>query len=228
LFCINATTGTQIWNISSWAPGPVVADGYLLEYNNYDGELYNIGKGTSALTVDAPMTATTLGSTITLRGTVVDTSPGTQQDEIARRFPQGVPAVADQSMTGWMEYLYMQQARPTDTVGVPVTLSVVDSNGNFREIGTTTTSDGFYSFNWKPDIEGSYMVYASFAGSESYWPSHAQTAFAIDPAPATPTPAPAPVQSMADLYFVPAIAGLFVLLIVVLVLVAVMMLKKKP
>jgi outer membrane protein assembly factor BamB len=228
LFCINATTGEQIWNIYSWAPGPVVANGYLLEYNNYDGKLYNIAKGTSALTVDAPMTAVTLGQTVTIRGTVTDTSPGTQQDEVAKRFPNGVPAVADQSMTGWMEYLYMQQARPTDTVGVPVSLSVVDSNGNYREIGTATTAEGFFSFSWKPDIEGSYTVYASFAGSESYWPSHAITAFSVDPAPATPTPSPAPVQSVADQYFIPAIAGLFVLMIVVLILVAIMMLKKRP
>ena len=57
-------------------------------------------------------------------------------------------------MTDWMEYLYMQQAKPTDAVGVPVVLSVVDANGNYREIGTTTTSEGFFSFSWKPDIEG--------------------------------------------------------------------------
>ena len=77
---------------------------------------------------------------------VTDTSPGTKQNELAMKFPNGVPAVSDQSMTDWMEYLYMQQARPTDAKGVPVTLSVVDSNGNYREIGTTTTSDGFFSF----------------------------------------------------------------------------------
>ena len=49
-------------------------------------------------------------------------------------------------------------------------------------------ADGFFAFNWKPDIEGQYTVYASFAGSESYWPSHAVTAFAVDPAAATPAP----------------------------------------
>ncbi len=227
LFCVNATSGDPIWNISSWAPGPIVADGYLLEYNNYDGKLYNIGKGTSAVTVDAPMNAATLGSSVTIRGAVTDTSPGTQQDEVAKRFPNGVPAVADQSMTGWMEYLYMQQPRPTDTTGVPVTLSVVDANGNFREIGTVKTTDGFFTCSWKPDIEGTYTVYASFAGSESYWPSHAVTAFTVDPAPATPAPTAAPEKSAADLYFIPAIAGLFVAIIVVGAIMALLLTKKR-
>ena len=92
-------------------------------------------------------------------------------------------------------------------LGVPVTLSVVDANGNYREIGTTTTSDGFFTFSWKPDIEGAYTVYASFAGSDSYWPSHDMTSFAVDQAAPTPAPTEEPVESTADLYFVPAIAG---------------------
>ena len=92
-----------------------------------------------------------------------------------------------------MEYVYMQKPRPTDTTGVPITLSVVDSNGNYREIGTTTSdADGFFAFNWKPDIDGQYTVYASFGGSESYWPSHAVTAFAVDPAAPTPAPTEQP------------------------------------
>ena len=43
-----------------------------------------------------------------------------------------------------------------------------------REIGTTTANaDGFYSYDWMPDIDGKFAVTATFAGSESYWPSHA-------------------------------------------------------
>ena len=83
----------------------------------------------------------------------------------------------------------MQQPKPNNATGVPVTISVVDANGNYREIGTTTTdATGFYSFQWKPDIDGKYTVYAKFGGSESYWPSQATTAFAVDPAAPTPTP----------------------------------------
>jgi hypothetical protein len=159
---------------------------------------------------------------------VTDIAAGTKQDEQAARFPYGVPAVSDVSMKGWMEYVYMQKPRPTDTTGVPVTISVVDSNGNYREIGKVTSdSDGFYSLNWKPDIDGKYTVYASFGGSESYWPSHAVAAFAVDQAAPTPAPTETPAESTADMYFVPAIAGLFVLIIIVLVLLVLMMLRKR-
>jgi hypothetical protein len=123
----------------------------------------------------------------------------------------------------------MQKPRPTNTVGVPVKINVVDSNGNYREIGATTSdADGFFSLNWKPDITGQYTVYSSFAGSKSYWPSHAVTSFAVDPAPATPAPTAEPIQSSADMYFVPAIAGLFVLIIIVAIVLALLMLRKRP
>jgi len=40
----------------------------------------------------------------------------------------------------------MHSSLDNDATGVEVTLSVVDANGNYRVIGTTTTSsDGFYS-----------------------------------------------------------------------------------
>ena len=121
----------------------------------------------------------------------------------------------------------MQKPRPTNVTGVTVELSVVDGNGNYRPIGTTTAdADGFFSHNWTPDIEGKYTVYASFAGSESYWPSHAVTAFNVDPAPATPEPVKQP-ESIADLYFVPAIAGLFIAIVVVGLL-TILVLRKRP
>jgi hypothetical protein len=128
-----------------------------------------------------------------------------------------------------MEYVYMQKPRPMDVTGVPVTLSVLDANNNYREIGTATTnSDGFYTLNWKPDIEGQYTVYASFAGSESYWPSHAVTSFAVDPAPiVTPTETPQQQPSMADTYLLPGI-GIVVAAIAIVGAVIVLMLRKRP
>ena len=70
-------------------------------------------------------------------------------------------------------------------------------------------------------------MYASFAGSESYWPSHATTSFVVDPSPATPMPTEAPMQSAADMYFVPAVAGLVILIIVGFAILALLMLKKR-
>ena len=232
--CINATDGTELWTIldygnQMYGGQAAVADGYLTTLNSYDSQIYCFGKGPSAMTVDAPTAAVQLGQSLVIRGTVTDIAAGTKQTEQAGRFPNGVPAVSDESQGAWMEYVYMQKPRPMDAVGVPVTISVVDANGNYRDIGTATSNaDGFYAMNWMPDIEGQYTVYASFAGSESYWPSHAVTSFAVDPAPATPSPTEAPLSSMADAYFVPAVAGIIIAIAIVGIVLALLLLRKRP
>jgi hypothetical protein len=161
------------------------------------------------------MHAITKGSSVVIRGTITDISAGTKQDEQAARFPNGIPCVADDSMKEWMEYVYMQKPRPADVTGVSVKVSVLDSNNNFYEIGTAVSDNGFFSLNWLPEVEGEFTVYAEFEGSESYWPSRAMTAFAVDPAPPTPPPTDVPQLSMADMYFVPAVAGIIVAIAIV-------------
>jgi hypothetical protein len=206
----------------------IVADGYFIYLNCYDMKIYSVGKGPSDITVTASPKVTTQGGSIIIEGTVTDIAAGTKQEEQAARFPDGVPAVSDASMKEWMDYVYMQKPRPTNATGVEVTISTVDANGNYRNVGTAVSdADGYYSLNWKPDIDGKYTVYASFAGTESYYGSHAVTSFAIDPAAPTPTAAPTQAPSMADLYFVPAIAGLFVAIIVVGLLI-ILVLRKRP
>jgi hypothetical protein len=223
---INATTGELIWelnDVTSEAGAPfgaletgAIADGFSVTLNGYDNQIYCVGRGPSATTVDAPMADITLGSGLVLRGTVNDISTGTMQDEQSARFPHGVPVSSDQTMKDWMGYIYQQKPMPTNFAGVEVTLSVIDANGNYRAIGTATTDEtGSYSLQWTPDITGKYTVTATFAGTNGYWPSFAKTSFAVDPAPATPAPTEPPPESMADQYFIPAIAGLFVFIAVV-------------
>ncbi|HEX9261824.1 MAG TPA: PQQ-binding-like beta-propeller repeat protein, partial [Candidatus Bathyarchaeia archaeon] len=161
--CLNATTGEEIWRANGlfrqtvWGGRAVMGDSIIATMDTYDQRIYGIGKGPSAMTVEAPMAAITLGSSLVIRGTVTDVSPGTESDSLRLRFANGVPAVSDESMSDWMLYVYKQFPRPTDAKGVDVTLSVVDANGNFREIGTTKAdSDGFFSYHWTPDIEGKY------------------------------------------------------------------------
>ena len=231
--CIDAYNGTELWTISGYGgyrtrSGIAVADGFMVYLNHYDMQLHCFGKGPSSTTVTASPKVSTYGTSVLIEGTVIDTAAGTQQKEQAARFPHGVPAVSDESMSAYMEYVYMQKPRPTDTTGVTVTLSVVDANGNFRDIGTTTSdANGFYSYLWSPDIEGKYTVYASFGGSESYWPSLAVTAFAVDPAPATPQPTPAAKPSMADTYLLPGIAAIIVVIVIIGALIM-LMLRKRP
>jgi hypothetical protein len=231
---LNATTGAEIFTLNSWAAcggfgdfGFPIADGQITYLNAYDMKVYSLGKGPSKMTVTAPDVATTVGTPIVIRGTVTDISAGTTQNEQAARFPNGVPAVSDASQGDWMAYVYMQKAKPTDTTGVPVTLSVYDANGNYRTIGTTATdSSGMFTYAWSPDIEGQYIVVASFEGSNSYYGSSSESSFYAMAEPATPTPVPTQAPSAADLYFIPAVAALAVLSIIVLVMLALMMFKK--
>jgi len=229
--CLNATTGATIWTLSGWAyPSTfAVADGVMIYLNNYDESIYAIGQGPTQTTVTAPDTATSVGTPVVIRGTVMDISPGTQQSIVKLDFPSGVPAVSEDSMGQWMGYVYMQQAMPSDTTGVPVTLSVVDANGNYRVIGQTTTdSSGMFTYAWAPDIPGTYAVMATFEGSNGYYGSSAESSFYATAAPgATAAPTATPT-SIANTYFVPAIAGLFVVIIVVAVVLALLMLRKRP
>jgi hypothetical protein len=216
---INCTDGTLVWKVlqySSTAGGPV-GDGYLISWNSFDNQIYSFGKGPTMTTVSASPEVSVQGSSVLVKGTVMDTSGGTNQDIITTRFPDGLPAVSENSMEAWMEYAYMQQIKPTNATGVPVTINVVDANGNYRTIGTTTSdATGFYSLQWTPDIAGKYTVYASFGGSESYYPSQATTAFAVDESAATvaPTQVSQPV-SIADQYFLPAVAAIIIAIAIV-------------
>jgi hypothetical protein len=205
-----------------------LADGYNTWFNGYDNQIYVVGKGTSQTTVSAPNAAITLGNSLIIRGTVTDTSSGASQDQVAKNFPNGLPVASDASMKNWMEYVYQQKPLPTNFTGVDVTVTVIDANGNYRVIGTATTdASGFYSLQWTPDISGKYTVITSFAGTNGYWPSYAENAFAVDELSVTSTPQTTQEPSAADLYFIPATAGLFVAIIVVIALVA-LVLKKHP
>jgi hypothetical protein len=235
---INATTGALIWSlneVTSEAGGPSVAldtgyiaDGFSVSLNGYDNQIYCVGRGPSATTVNAPNLAAAYGQSIVISGTVTDISSGTTQNEQSARFPSGVPASSDLSMSDWMGYVYEQKPLPTNFTGVEVTINVVDSNGNYRTIGTATTdSKGYYSLKWTPDITGEYRVVAVFAGNKGYWPSSAEASFAVDDAAATPTPQATQAPSMSDLYFMPMSIAI-ILAIVVVGAVIVLAMRKHP
>ena len=128
-----------------------------------------------------------------------------------------------------MLYVYKQFECPMNVTGVPIEISVVDANGNYRTIGTTTSdADGFYSIEWTPDIEGKFTLYASFLGSAAYYPSHAVTAFAAAPETQTTTQPTQEPQSTTDLYFLPMSIAIIVAVVVIGALIMLLLLKKKP
>jgi hypothetical protein len=204
-----------------------LADGYNTWFNGLDNSIYVVGKGPSTMTVTAPNSGLEFGQSVVIRGTVTDVSSGTKQDEQAARFVNGVPVASDASMKDWMGYVYQDKPAPSSFTGVEVTVNVVDSNGNYRTIGTTTTdSNGKYAFSWTPDISGMYYVYATFTGSGGYYGSVGEDAFIVKEAPAA-TAAPTPVPASAvETYFFPAIAALLVAMIVGFVVI--ILIVRKP
>jgi len=226
---INCTDGSLVWKLLQYActcVGPI-ADGYLISWDSFDTSIYCIGKGPSATTVTAPEVTQPLGTQVLVQGTVIDKSGGTTQDVITTRFPNGLPAVSDDSMEAWMEYAYQQQVKPIDATGVDVTISVIDPNGNSYEVGTaTSTTDGTFGLTFTPEVPGLYTVIATFAGSESYYSSQASTYLSVAEAPeptAAPTPTPAP---MTDTYVLGLGAGA-IIAIVAIGLLLVLMLRKR-
>jgi outer membrane protein assembly factor BamB len=231
--CLNATSGDVVWRANGlfrgthWGGYPLIGDSIITTMNTYDQQIYAIGKGPSATTVQAPMTAITVGDTVVIQGTVTDVSPGTKGDALTLRFPNGVPAVSDDSMSDWMGYVYEQFPRPANATGVTVSIDAVDPNGNCIHIATVTSdASGLFHYMWKtPDVPGEYTVTATFAGSESYYASYAETAMAVQEAPPSPTPTPAaaPLPPF-DLYILIAT----VVIVIAIAIATVLLLRKRP
>jgi hypothetical protein len=230
LHCINATTGKGIWNISAgggamgggYAIG-AMADGYLTA-GGTDGYMYVFGRGKSATTVTATPAVIANGATVLIQGTVLDQSPA----------QPGAACVSDESQATYMEYLHIQQ--PLDGIfhnititGVPVLLLAVDSDGTVTNIGTTTSDvSGCFKTAWTPPKEGVYTVTATFAGSESYGSSWAETAVAVGPAPASPTPTPTPPAAAPAPDTTPYIIGMGIAIIIAVAIVGILLLRKRP
>ena len=232
---INATTGALIWKISDYVgqffvTSYAMADGYNVMFNSYDNAIQIVGKGPSQTTVTAPESGVTTSTPVVIRGTVTDISAGTKQAEQAADFPNGVPCASDASMTQWMEYVYDQQLHPTNFVGVPVTISVTDSNLNTYVIGTVTTNIyGDYTLTWAPIISGNFTVYATFAGTQAYYGSSASTSFyASSPAP-TASPYPSPVTGIASTGTVElGVAAVIIVIVICVAVLAVLVLRRRP
>jgi hypothetical protein len=223
LYAYNALTGAQNWNISGeFAYQSIeVADGIMLAFNTYDGREYAFGMGQTATTVTAPMTSITAGSNVVIQGTVTDQTPG---------ITKGTPAISDTWMTPWMQYLYMDQPYPTQATGVTVQIAAIDPNNNFITIGNATSDiTGSYHYTWTPpNIPGTYTIIATFNADNSYYGSSAETSTVIAP-PTSATAAPiASPTSVADTYFMPATAGIIVVMIIGFIVLALLMLRKKP
>jgi len=207
--------------------GTVIADGYVVSLNAYDNRIYCYGKGPSATTVEAPMTAVPLGDSVVIRGTVTDQCAGAKRLVEEGKF-HIVPAIADKDQQAWMEYMYMQQAIPGDAIGVEVSLDAVDPNGNFVHIDTVRSDmSGMFKKMWAPEMEGEYTIMATFGGSKAYYSSYAETALGVGPAPAPSGPIEPEAPTEAPLITTEIAIIIAVVVIAVIGIVAYWALKKR-
>jgi outer membrane protein assembly factor BamB len=229
---LNLTNGEVVWSIDAFdvTSGPAISDGVMTTLNAYDNQIYAYGKGPSQTTLSAPQIGVTTATPVTFIGTVTDVSAGSKQEAVAANFPSGLPCVSDESMSLFMESVYMQQEMPHNLTGVPVTISVTDSNGNYRDIGTTTSNAyGTYSLTWTPDISGNYAVTATFAGSGSYYPSSAATAFHAIESAATSTPISTTIAgNITSTDFTLGVAAIIIVIVIIGAILAMLMLRRKP
>jgi len=216
-YCINASTGKEMWKLDEPMVLGAAADGYSTMSDQYDGFMYVLGVGKSATTVSAPGTGVQLGQSVAITGTVTDLSPA----------QPGAACVSEASMGAYMSYLHLQSQlqnmlHPEGITGVPVSIDAIDPNGNFVHIADVTNDlSGVFSAAWKPEQVGKYVITATFAGSPSYGISFAETAISVDPAPATPTPAPTaqPIvaASPSDVMMSTAIAAIAIIIAIAIV-----------
>jgi hypothetical protein len=231
IWAVNLTSGELIWKMSAWAlRSPIIGDGRLLFLNSVDNQIYCYGRGPSKTTVSAPQTISALGSGVIITGTVTDQSPSGRHN-VAGSLDfslKDTPAISDADQEAWMEYLFQGNTKPVNAKGVEVTLATVDPNGNYYEIGKTTSDmNGNYGLAFTPEVPGTYQIIASFAGSNAYGPSSGTTYMAVGNAVPTAAPTAEPATSVADMYLLPGIVGIIVAIIVI-GLVIILVLRRKP
>jgi hypothetical protein len=231
MLCINATTGYVEWTLNGGVAPNAASDGYLIGQSIFDGNLYGIGKGPASTTVTAQQQQ--VGGSVLIQGSVLDQSPASSSVDLTAMFPNGVPAISDADMSVWMDYLHMQNATllnaPPNCIGVPVTLTAIDPNGNSINIGTATSDgSGHFAYRWTPTTEGLYTVYATFAGTNSYFSSYGETSANVESvasATAAPTSGTQPVVSNSDMIMYFAITAIAIILAIAIV--GALILRKK-
>jgi hypothetical protein len=223
--CTNATTGDITWTLNGGVFPVAAADGYVIGLGINDGNLYCIGKGQTSTTVSVPQTTITAGTTVIISGTVLDQSAG----------QPNTPAISDASMSEWMDYQHMQNSTllnaPPDCTGVPVTLTAISSTGTIVNLGTVTSDgDGHFAYLWTPTTAGFYTIYATFAGTNSYFESYAETAANVATTAVSPTPTPTttPTAFVTSSTLMTYIVVAVIVMIIAIAVATVLILRRHP
>jgi hypothetical protein len=189
LYCIDAYNGNEVWNISGAISPACLAEGYFIGVSENDGIQYCFGKGQTETTISAPDTAVSKGNAVVIKGTIMDMSPA----------QSNTPAIADEDMSAWMNYIHMQKPQPmgpegftpnqsVDITGVPVMLTATAPDCSTISIGEVTSDGyGYFMKSWTPPNTGDYKIQATFTGSNSYWSSTAETGVTVTSSSTSPS-----------------------------------------
>ncbi|MCL2643131.1 MAG: PQQ-binding-like beta-propeller repeat protein [Candidatus Bathyarchaeota archaeon] len=227
-FALDAETGEVVWEIDGafrqtlWGGRALIGDSIIVSMDMYDQQIYAIGKGPSELTVSVSNAIIAEGNTVMISGTVMDVSPGTESDNLRYRFPNGVPAVGDESQSEWMLYLYKQFSEPMNVKGIEITLYAYDGEAVIDIGKTTSDSRGTYSMKWTPPKEGDYDIWAYFEGTAAFFGDDAKTTMAVLEAPT-----PEPVDNIPyGMYITLAAIAIIITIIVSVAIVGLLLLRK--
>ncbi|PVX23220.1 MAG: hypothetical protein CW716_12635, partial [Candidatus Bathyarchaeum sp.] len=174
---LDLETGTEVFTADGmfrstrWGGQAIIGDSIMAAMDTYDQRVYAVGRGPSAIAVEKPQAVAEMGSAVTIQGTVMDVSPGTQDAATKLRFPYGVPAVSDAGQSEWMLYVYKNYERPMDAIGVTVKVEVIAPSGNPESMDATSDSYGNWALGFCPEETGTYTIVATFEGSKAYYGS---------------------------------------------------------
>ncbi len=193
IFCLDTETGEMLWRLMAYPSYAnnglsrvIISEGRIIYLDNHDNQIYCLGKGPSETTVTAAPEVSELGQSILVKGMVTDQTNSGRFNVVGSLdfLLKDTPAISDESMSEWMEYMFHQRPMPTNAIGVEVKLEVLDPNNNFYEVGRTTSSiSGTYGLAFKPPVPGLYKIIATFEGSGAYYGSFAETYINVDEAP---------------------------------------------
>jgi hypothetical protein len=189
IFCLDTNSGEMLWRLMAYPcyannglSRVILSEGRIIYMDNHDNQIYCLGKGPSATTVTVSPKISVHGDSFMIEGTVTDqTDSGRYNVAGSLDFSlKGTPAISDESMSEWMEYLFHQRPKPKDAEGVEVVITTVDPNGNSYELGRTTSDiNGNFGCIVDPPVPGKYQIIATFEGSESYFASTASTYLSV-------------------------------------------------
>jgi hypothetical protein len=96
-------------------------------------------------------------------------------------------------------------------------------NGTSIHVGDAVSdSSGMFSYVFTPETAGMYTIYATFAGSKSYYPSYAQTVLYVTEAPPETPPPPEKPLPPYEMYTIGSAIA-----IIIAIAIAVFILKRK-